>query len=94
MSNLEWRDRAYEKNLEIILTALESRRKIDKVFTIEEAEGVLKHLYIQEGNDWCSRGMLQDAILAATIAAYEQFIDAWKSGSAQSGRITLDRSRP
>jgi len=38
----------------------------------------LRHLYIQEGNDWCSRGMLQDAILAATIAAHEEFIEEWR----------------
>jgi len=78
MASLEWRDRAYEESLENTLAGLEARRKVDPSFTIEEAEGTLRHLYIQEGNDWCSRGMLQDAILAAQIAAHEQFIEAWK----------------
>ena len=78
MASLEWRDRAYEESLETTLAGLETRRKIDPSFTIEDAEGTLRHLYIQEGNDWSSRGMLQDAILAAEIAAHEQFIEAWK----------------
>jgi hypothetical protein len=82
LSSLEWRDRAYSDTLERILDGLEARRKADPSFSIPDAEGVLKHLYIQDGNDCCSRGMLQDAVLAATVAAYEQFIDAWKAEGA------------
>ena len=81
MASLEWRDRAYEESLETTLSGLEQRRRIDSSFTIEDAEGTLRHLYVQEGNDWASRGMLQDAILAAQIAAHEQFIEAWKRES-------------
>jgi hypothetical protein len=81
LSSIEWRDRAYEQSLESTLAGLEARRKIDPSFTIEDAEGTLRHLYIQEGNDWCSRGMLQDAVLAAQIAAHELFIEAWKKES-------------
>jgi hypothetical protein len=86
LSSLEWRDRAYDETLDGVLNGLEARRKIDPSFSIRDAEGILKHLYIQEGNDWCSRGMLQDAILAATIAAHEQFIESWKTESASSDR--------
>jgi hypothetical protein len=82
LSSIEWRDRAYEQSLESTLAGLEARRKIDPSFAIEDAEGTLRHLYIQEGNDWCSRGMLQDAVLAAQIAAHEQFIEAWKKEGA------------
>jgi len=78
LSSIEWRDRAYEQSLESTLAGLEARRGIDPSFAIGDAEGTLRHLYIQEGNDWCSRGMLQDAVLAAQIAAHEQFIEAWK----------------
>jgi hypothetical protein len=76
---LEWRDRAYEETFESVMTGLEERKRRDPSFEISDAEGVLRHLYIQEGNDDGSRGMLQAAILAATIAAHEQFIDLWKS---------------
>jgi hypothetical protein len=81
LASLEWRDRAYEESLEGTLAGLEARRKIDPSFSLEDAEGTLRYLYVQEGNDWCSRGMLQDAVIAAQIAAHEQFIDAWKKES-------------
>jgi hypothetical protein len=79
LSSIEWRDRAYEDSLETTLAGLEARRKIDPSFSITDAEGTLRYLYVQEGNDWCSRGMLQDAILAAQIAAHEQFIESWRN---------------
>lgn len=79
MSSIEWRDRAYEDSLETTLAGLEARRKADPSFTIADAEGTLRHLYILEGNDWCSRGMLQDAVIAAQIAAHEQFIESWRN---------------
>jgi hypothetical protein len=78
LSTVEWRDRRYEETLESVLAALATQRKIDPSFTADDAEGTLRHLYIQEGNDQGARGPLQDAILGATIAAYEQFIDMWR----------------
>jgi hypothetical protein len=89
LASLDWRDRAYDETLEAVLAGLEERRKIDPSFSIDDAEGVLRHLYIQEGNDWSARGLLQDAVLAATIAAYEEYIEAWKARGAPS-----DRSNP
>jgi hypothetical protein len=77
LSSIEWRDRKYEETLESVLAALAAQRKVDPSFTIGDAEGTLRHLYIQEGNDQGARGPLQDAIIEATIAAYEQFIDMW-----------------
>jgi len=84
LSSLEWRDRAYEETFDSVISGLETRRRTDSGFAVEDAEGVLRHLYIHEGNDFCSRGMLQDAILAATIAAHEQFIDSWKTASLRA----------
>jgi len=78
LSSIEWRDRTYETTYDGILSVLAERRKIDPSFTMSDAEGTLRHLYVQEGNDQGARGPLQDAILEATIAAYEQFIDMWK----------------
>jgi hypothetical protein len=94
VSALEWRDRAYEETLESVLNGLETRRMRDPSFSMEDAEGALKSLYVQEGNDWCSRGMLQDAILAATIAAHEQFIASWEAESAPSDRSSHERGDP
>jgi hypothetical protein len=83
LASIEWRDKAYQESLEGTLTGLEERRRVDPSYTVEDAEGTLRHLYILEGNDWCSRGMLQDAVIAAQIAAHEQFIEAWKKESTR-----------
>jgi hypothetical protein len=79
MSVTDWRDAKYDEVFTETLHGLEGRRHDDVCFTVTDAEGVLHHLYIQEGNDWLGRGELQDAILGATIAAYECFINAWKA---------------
>jgi len=92
LASLEWRDRAYEESLESTLAGLESRREIDPSFTIEDAEGTLRHLYVLEGNDWCSRGMLQDAVIAAQIAAHEQFIETWRKEGTQSVPLQKESS--
>ncbi len=75
----EWLESRYAETLEGELARLAARRKVDPSFTIEDAEGTLRHLYIRDGNDQDARGPLQDAVIGATIAAYEQFIDAWRT---------------
>lgn len=92
LESSEWRDRAYERTFEAVFAALEARRKADPSFTAGDAAGTLRHLYVQEGSDDGSRGMLQDAVLAATIAAHEQFISIWKAEDAST--VGHDRSTP
>jgi len=87
---MEWRDRVYKETLEAVLAGLEARKRTDPGFTRADAEGTLKHLYIQEGHDYGARGIVQDAATEATIAAHEQFIDIWKAADAQA----FDRSSP
>jgi hypothetical protein len=82
VSSPEWRDRAYHDAFERTLTGLGARRRVDPSFTVEDAEGVLRNLYVQEGNDWIGRGLLQDAVLEATIAAYEHYIAEWRAENA------------
>ncbi len=97
MSSIEWRERVYDENFEAVLRALEARRKADPCFGVEDAEGILRALYVQEGNDDGSRGMLNDAVLAAPIAAHEQFISIWKAEAADAARTgdeCRDRSSP
>jgi hypothetical protein len=81
LSSLEWLDRAYSDSFDSALAGLEARRRTDPRFSVGDAEGVLHHLYIQEGHDLGARGLLQDAVLGATIAAHEQFIDEWRATS-------------
>ena len=79
MSVIDWRDAKYQEVFSGTIRGLERRRQNDALFSIPDAEGVLHHLYIQDGNDWAGRGELQDLIVAATIAAYESFIAEWKA---------------
>lgn len=79
----EWIDEKYRQIYEEELRGLERRRAHDPLFTAEDARGILKNLYIMEGNDWTGRGQLQDASLSGTINAYEHFIAEWqKEGTA------------
>ncbi len=57
---------------------LERRRIHDPSCTLRDIEGILKNLYIWEGNNWDGRGETAQTGLSATIAAYEAFIEAWK----------------
>jgi hypothetical protein len=84
MSFFDYRDQAYQESIDSTLDQLRQRRKIDPSFTIEDAKGVLTHLYVQEGNDWLGRGELQDAKLGAQIAAHEIFIHEWENEEKQT----------
>jgi hypothetical protein len=76
-----WRDVKYTETFEQELRGLERRRAADPACTAADIEGVLKHLYIMDGQDWAGRGEAQDTAIAATIAAYEYFIAQWKAES-------------
>jgi hypothetical protein len=86
LSSLEWRDNAYREAFERAITGLDARRRADPSFSIEDAMGVLRNLYHQEALDMGSRGMAQEAALAATIAAYEHYINEWRAASASPDR--------
>jgi len=74
----EWQDAKYTETFEEELRGLERRRKVDASCTADGIERVLKQLYIMEGADWHGRGLLQDIILSARIAAYEHFVAQWR----------------
>ena len=73
-----WRDIKYKEVFEQETRGLIRRRQSDPACKVEEIEGTLKHLYIMEGADQEGRGRLQDVIMAATIAAYEEFTANWR----------------
>jgi hypothetical protein len=83
MSSTEWKEIAYDDTFETTMRSLVRRRADDATFTAEAARGVLKHLYVQDGNDWVGRGGLQDIVMQATIDAYEQFITEWETSDRQ-----------
>lgn len=77
MSSTDWIRSKYDETFTQTFSSLERRRAEDPGFTVGDARGVLKHLYVNDGNDWIGRGELQDAVMQATIDAYEAFINAW-----------------
>ncbi|MCL2066173.1 MAG: hypothetical protein FWG99_01760 [Treponema sp.] len=80
----EWRKIKYTETFEQELRGLSRRRLADPLCKVEDLEGILKALYINNGADWGGRGDVQDIILAATIAAYEHFIAEWKRGKSHT----------
>lgn len=78
-SSEAWRDIKYRQTFDDETEGLVRRLKADPGCKIEDLQGILKNLYIAEGSDQGGRGPLQDTILAATIAAYERFIENWLS---------------
>ncbi|MDR2467788.1 MAG: hypothetical protein LBD22_02375 [Spirochaetaceae bacterium] len=76
-----WQDTLYQKTLNEELTGLERRRAADFSCTVEALEELLESLYNLDGADWLGRGEVQSITLSAQIAAYEQFISAWKKES-------------
>jgi len=81
LSSTDWKDTAYDDTYDKTLVSLERRRADDPAFSLLDAEGVLKHLYVQDGNDWGGRGELQDIVMQATVDAYERFIAEWKTAA-------------
>jgi hypothetical protein len=75
----DWRDAKYDEILDQETRGLERRRASDPACSVEDLEAILLNLYHQDGSDWVGRGNLQDTVMAATIAAYEAFIHAWKT---------------
>ena len=82
--SVEWRDITYQDTFERETRGLIRRRQSDPACKVEDLEAILKNLYIMDGADQGGRGSLQDTIMAATIAAYEQFIAQWKAESGAS----------
>ena len=51
MPATDWRDVKYDEVFSDILAGLERRRHHDVAFVVSDAEGVLRDLYVQDGND-------------------------------------------
>ncbi|MCL2093233.1 MAG: hypothetical protein FWH12_03470 [Treponema sp.] len=75
----DWKEITYQKTFDQELAGLERRRERDPRCTIEDIQGVLKHLYIKDGGDGLGRGEVQELQMAATLAAHEYFIAQWEA---------------
>ncbi|MGL4981503.1 MAG: hypothetical protein ACRC4W_01360 [Treponemataceae bacterium] len=82
-NNQNWQEEKYRHVYEQELRGLCRRRDHDKNLCVKEIEGILKNLYISEGNDQEGRGAVGDIVCSATIAAHEFFIADWKKNLSQ-----------
>ena len=80
MSSVSWKQAAYSQAYDTALASLKKRRAEDPLFAVEDARGILRHLYVQDGNDQGGRGELQDLVMQGTIDAHERFIADWERG--------------
>ena len=74
-TSVDWKDVKYDEIFEMELRGLARRRASDPRCKVEDIEGVLQHLYIMD----CGQSDVLEITMAATIAAYEHFIAAWKA---------------
>jgi len=76
-SAAQWREIKYRQTFEEELRGLRRRKEANPSLSCDDIKGTLKHLYIMDGADQGGRGEVQDLTLAATIAAYELFLEEW-----------------
>jgi len=69
-----WKETTYDDTYSTTLRSLQRRQAEDQSFTLDAAKGQLRHLYVNDGNNWVGRGELQDIIVQAMIDAYECYI--------------------
>jgi hypothetical protein len=70
----DWQDEKFAQVFDGELRMLARRFAHDPASSLEDVEMQLKGMYHNQGNDWEGRGPLSDIVLAATVAAYEEFL--------------------
>ena len=76
-------EQKYNEVFEAEMTVLKRRREHDPSCSIADISGILRNLYISDGNNWEGRSELVQASISATIDAYEHFIHEWKKETVQ-----------
>jgi len=74
---MDYREKLYEDTFNNVCKEMRHRRQNDPQFSKEELEGVLRSLYVDQGNDWVGRGEVRDLINEATISACELVLSEW-----------------
>jgi hypothetical protein len=71
MSMTSFIDNRYNEEFESVYNSLDKMVQEDRDRAEPYIRGILKNMYIRQGNDWTGRGAIGDAGLSASIAAYE-----------------------
>jgi len=77
MSMTDYIAENYDDTFASVYAALSGMVRQDPERAREAISGILKGLYIRQGNDWTGRGAIADAGLEASIAAYECILAEW-----------------
>ena len=71
MSMTAFIDNRYNEEFASVYNSLDKMVQQDRDRAEPYIRGILKNMYIRQGNDWTGRGAIGDAGLSASIAAYE-----------------------
>ena len=74
----EWDDELYEEIYHSMLHYLEKRREGDPQFNVKVLEEILVDAYKKQGNAWAGKSPVEEIKEAATIAAFEHFLNEWR----------------
>ena len=74
----EWDEELYDEIYNSMLHYLKKRREGDPEFTREVLEEILSDAYKKQGNAWAGKSPVEEIKEAATIAAFEQYLNDWK----------------
>ncbi len=86
MDQEELREQKYDEVFEAMYRYLEQRRRADPAFDIKRLEELLEATYFLQEDDWLGRGMLYEIKMAATVAAFESYLAAWREEEEQGGK--------
>jgi len=74
----EWDDELYDEVYHSMIHYLEKRREGDQGFTKSVLKEILADAYKKQGNAWAGKSPVEEIKEAATIAAFEQYLNEWK----------------
>jgi hypothetical protein len=74
----DWDDNLYNEIFNSMLHYLEKRRLKDPDFSREVLRELIETEYVKQDNAWAGKSPVEDIKDAATIAAFEHFLEEWK----------------
>ena len=69
----------FNRVFDIVYQSLDSMRKTNPAYKIEDLEKFVQSLYVNDGNNWLGRGEIKNTVNNATIVAAETVLSEWKN---------------
>jgi len=74
MCSSKYLEQLYDSTFESVYEALADLARRDPMCAVQQIRGILKSLYVRQGNDWAGRGVVGDTGIDASIAAHESML--------------------